>query len=112
MLPILPNPLRILVGSYLDTVPCGGRLDGSIGLLAALEVLRTLNDLRIATSRPISQRRCVAALWQAASAKIFFFSHRDSTGRTIEDEVTRIGSKRSASARLWLAHCHLELHIK
>jgi len=43
----------ILVGSHLDTQENGGRFDGIVGVLGALEVVRRLNDLGIATRRPI-----------------------------------------------------------
>ncbi|MDE1179021.1 Zn-dependent hydrolase [Paraburkholderia sp.] len=40
-------------GSHLDTQPEGGRFDGVYGVLAALEVVRTLNDANIRTRKPI-----------------------------------------------------------
>ncbi|MGN8061926.1 Zn-dependent hydrolase [Ralstonia sp. 22111] len=40
-------------GSHLDTQPEGGRFDGVYGVLAALEVVRTLNDAGIETDKPI-----------------------------------------------------------
>ncbi|WP_292962977.1 Zn-dependent hydrolase [Novosphingobium sp. UBA1939] len=43
----------VLVGSHLDTQENGGRFDGIVGVLGALEVVRRLNDLGIATRRPI-----------------------------------------------------------
>lgn len=43
----------VMLGSHLDTVPEGGNYDGSVGVLAALEIVRTLNDLNLATKRPI-----------------------------------------------------------
>lgn len=39
-----PSDKRILAGSHLDSVPNGGRYDGALGLLAAFEALRTLQD--------------------------------------------------------------------
>ena len=39
-----PSEKRILAGSHLDSVPNGGRYDGSLGVLAAFEALRTLKD--------------------------------------------------------------------
>jgi len=39
-----PSAKRILAGSHLDSVPNGGRYDGALGVLAALEALRTLKD--------------------------------------------------------------------
>ncbi|HDR8938694.1 Zn-dependent hydrolase [Burkholderia vietnamiensis] len=43
----------VLIGSHLDTQPEGGRFDGVYGVLAALEVVRALNDARIATDKPL-----------------------------------------------------------
>ncbi|MYE27111.1 MAG: M20 family metallo-hydrolase [Chloroflexi bacterium] len=39
-----PSEKRILAGSHLDSVPNGGRYDGSLGVLVAFEALRTLKD--------------------------------------------------------------------
>ena len=43
----------VYMGSHLDTQPTGGKYDGVLGVLGALEVVRTLDDLGIATRRPI-----------------------------------------------------------
>ncbi|WP_255822129.1 M20/M25/M40 family metallo-hydrolase [Halobacillus shinanisalinarum] len=43
----------IAVGSHLDTQPCGGRYDGILGVLTALEVIRVLNENHIETDYPI-----------------------------------------------------------
>ena len=43
----------VLAGSHLDTQPAGGKFDGAYGVIAALEVVRTLNDLGRATERSI-----------------------------------------------------------
>jgi beta-ureidopropionase / N-carbamoyl-L-amino-acid hydrolase len=43
----------VLIGSHLDTQPEGGRFDGVYGVLAALEVVRTLNDHGVVTEKPI-----------------------------------------------------------
>ena len=40
-------------GSHLDTQPTGGKYDGVLGTLAALEVIRTLNDAGIVTEAPL-----------------------------------------------------------
>jgi N-carbamoyl-L-amino-acid hydrolase len=44
----------VMMGSHLDTVRDGGPLDGSYGVLAGLEVLRTLDDAGIRTRRPLA----------------------------------------------------------
>lgn len=48
----------ILIGSHLDTQPTGGRFDGVYGVLAGLEVIRTMNDEALTTSAPV-----VVASW-------------------------------------------------
>lgn len=48
----------VAMGSHLDTQPNGGRFDGHYGVLAGLEIVRTLNDAGIATKRPIA-----VAIW-------------------------------------------------
>jgi N-carbamoyl-L-amino-acid hydrolase len=37
----------LLLGSHLDSVPDGGRFDGALGVVAALEALRTVKDARL-----------------------------------------------------------------
>jgi len=43
----------VLVGSHLDTVPRGGRYDGALGVLAAIEVVRTLKREGVSLVRPL-----------------------------------------------------------
>ena len=42
-----------MMGSHLDTQPTGGRFDGVLGVLAGLEVIRTLNDNNVETEAPL-----------------------------------------------------------
>ena len=48
--PALPP---VMTGSHIDTQPTGGKFDGCYGVMAGLEVIRTLNDLQIETQAPI-----------------------------------------------------------
>ena len=48
-----PNRLPVLFGSHLDSQPSGGKFDGALGVLAGLEVMRSLNDLGIVTEAPV-----------------------------------------------------------
>jgi hydantoinase/carbamoylase family amidase len=43
----------VLVGSHLDTVPQGGRFDGALGVVAALEAIRGLKEAGIEPARPV-----------------------------------------------------------
>ncbi|WP_124489758.1 MULTISPECIES: M20 family metallo-hydrolase [unclassified Burkholderia] len=49
-----PDNSIVLTGSHLDTQPNGGTLDGIYGVLAGLEVIRTLNEQDIQTERAIA----------------------------------------------------------
>src|SRR3990170_4676886 len=48
--PALPP---VAMGSHLDSQPLGGKFDGAYGVMAGLEVLRTLNDAGLATRAPL-----------------------------------------------------------
>lgn len=48
-----PDARPVLAGSHLDSRPAGGGFDGAYGVLAALELLETLEDLGMATERPV-----------------------------------------------------------
>src|SRR6266403_1747134 len=48
-----PDLAPVMAGSHLDTQPTGGRFDGAYGVMAGLEVVRTLNDLGYETEAPI-----------------------------------------------------------
>src|SRR6266481_6315511 len=48
-----PDLPPVMTGSHLDTQPTGGRFDGAYGVLAGLELMRTLNDLGYETEAPI-----------------------------------------------------------
>ena len=48
--PALPP---VMTGSHLDTQPTGGRFDGAYGVLAGLEIVRTLNDLGYETEAAV-----------------------------------------------------------
>ena len=48
-----PSLAPVMTGSHLDTQPTGGKFDGAYGVLAGLEVIRTLNDANHTTRRPV-----------------------------------------------------------
>ena len=43
----------VMTGSHIDTQPTGGKFDGNYGVLAGLEVARSLNDAGVETVAPI-----------------------------------------------------------
>ncbi|AYQ42576.1 allantoate amidohydrolase [Burkholderia aenigmatica] len=91
-------------GSHLDTQPEGGRFDGVYGVLAALEVVRTLNDAGIATERPIEivvwtneegARFTPAMLGSAAFTGVMpldaALASRDAAGASVADSLRASG---------------------
>ena len=48
-----PDLPPVMTGSHIDTQPTGGKFDGNYGVLAGLEVIRTLNEQGIQTEAPI-----------------------------------------------------------
>ena len=91
-------------GSHLDTQPHGGKFDGIFGVLAGLEVIRTLNEQGIKTRAPVDVavwtneegvRFAPAMLASAVFAGVFDLdyglSRADVEGRTVGAELARIG---------------------
>jgi beta-ureidopropionase / N-carbamoyl-L-amino-acid hydrolase len=94
----------VMLGSHLDSQPTGGKFDGALGVLAALEVVRTLNDRGVRTRAPLevvnwtNEEGCrfpPAMIASGVFAGVFDLEHglsrQDHAGRTIGDELRRIG---------------------
>lgn len=93
----------IVAGSHIDTQPTGGKFDGCYGVLAALEVVRTLNDRGIQTRAPIE-----IASWTNEEGSRFVpvmmgsgvfsgaihleqaYAATDTEGKTVKGELERI----------------------
>ena len=93
----------IVAGSHLDTQPHGGKFDGVYGVLAALEVIRTMNDFDVQTEAPIEvvvwtneegSRFAPAMISSGVYAGLFdkqyAWSRTDNKGITLVDELKRI----------------------
>ena len=120
-----PVAAPVVCGSHLDTVPTGGRFDGALGVLGALEVVRAMNDAGVATSRPVEvvcwtneegARFAPAMLASGAVCGRFTveeaYTAQDPDGRTFGDELRRIGYCGSAGDRLKAAAAYIELHVE
>jgi N-carbamoyl-L-amino-acid hydrolase len=99
-----PSLGAVATGSHLDTQPTGGRFDGVFGVLAGLEVIRTLNDHDVRTEAPIEvvawtneegARFAPAMVGSGVYAGAFDLqyghSRTDHDGKTLGDELRRIG---------------------
>src|SRR5208283_1252060 len=96
----------VIVGSHLDTQPTGGKFDGVLGVLGALEVVRSLNVLKIKTRYPIEVANWTneegsryapamisSGVFAGVYTKEFAYSRLDSEGKRLGDELERIGFK-------------------
>ncbi len=94
----------VMTGSHIDTQPTGGKFDGNYGVLAGLEVVRTLNDACITTEAPIEvawwtneegSRFVPVMMGSGVFAKAFTLEHAyaasDAEGKTVRGELERIG---------------------
>ncbi|MDZ4396118.1 Zn-dependent hydrolase [Hydrogenophaga sp.] len=94
----------VVTGSHIDTQPTGGKFDGNYGVLAGIEVVRTLNDHGIETEAPIEvafwtneegSRFVPVMMGSGVFAKAFTLEHAyaatDTEGKTVKGELERIG---------------------
>jgi len=94
----------VMTGSHIDTQPTGGKFDGNYGVLAGIEVVRTLNDHGIETEAPIEvafwtneegSRFVPVMMGSGVFAKAFTLEHAyaatDTEGKSVKAELERIG---------------------
>ncbi len=119
------NLAPVGTGSHLDSQPTGGRFDGVYGVLAGLEVIRTLNDLGIETERPVEasvwtneegSRFAPAMVASGVYAGVFTLdyglSRADADGKTMGEELARIGYAGPEPVGGRPVHAFFETHIE
>ena len=115
----------VLIGSHLDTQPEGGRFDGVYGVLAALELVRALNDANVATEKPIEivswtneegARFTPAMLGSAVFTGITSMedalAKQDADGITLADALTRSGYRGTRAVSGQNVDSYFEAHIE
>ncbi|WP_424932189.1 Zn-dependent hydrolase [Amaricoccus macauensis] len=120
-----PDLAPVYMGSHLDTQPTGGKYDGVLGVLGALEAVRTLNDLNIKTRRPIvvvnwtneeGTRFAPAMLASGVFAGVhtldWAYAREDAKGLTFGDELARVGWTGEEEVGARDIHALFELHIE
>ena len=120
-----PDAEAVLIGSHLDSQPYGGRYDGQLGVLTALETLRTFEDEGVETDRPVElvnwtneegsrfeQAMLGSGVAAGAVDAEYARSLADSEGRTLGEELGRIGYDGEASAAVDDVWAYLELHVE
>ncbi|WP_417743005.1 Zn-dependent hydrolase [Salipiger sp.] len=120
-----PDALPVYVGSHLDTQPTGGKYDGVLGVLGALEAVRTMNDLGIRTRHPIvvvnwaneeGARFAPAMLASGVFAGVhsldYAYGRTDLEGKSYGEELARIGWTGDEEPGAREMHAYYELHIE
>lgn len=115
----------IMTGSHLDSQPTGGKFDGAYGVLAGLEVIRTLNDLDYQTEAPLEvvawtneegSRFAPAMVGSGVFAQVFDLdyglSRADQDGNTLGQELQRIGYAGSEQPGQHPVGAYFEAHIE
>src|SRR5213593_2058759 len=115
----------VMMGSHVDSVPTGGKYDGQLGVLCALEAIRSLNDRKIATRHPVTlaiftneegarfQPAMIASGVMAGKIALEdAYNARDKDGLRLVDELERIGYLGSEPCLPRPFRAYLELHIE
>jgi N-carbamoyl-L-amino-acid hydrolase len=117
--------LPIAMGSHLDTQPTGGKFDGVLGVLSALEAVRTLNETGYETNAPLmvvnwtneeGSRFAPAMLASGVYAGVFTqdyaYAREDREGQSFGDELERIGYRGREPVGSHRFQAMFELHIE
>ncbi|MFN3645583.1 MAG: Zn-dependent hydrolase [Gemmobacter sp.] len=120
-----PEALPVYMGSHLDTQPTGGKYDGVLGVLGALEVVRTMNDMGVKTRRPIvvtnwtneegtrfAPAMLASGVFAGMHTQDWAYDRRDAEGKRFGDELARIGWVGDEPVGARKMHAMLELHIE
>ncbi len=115
----------VMMGSHIDTVATGGKYDGNLGVLAALEVIETVIEQQVSLDRPLA-----AAFFTNEEGSRFppdmmgslcytgaltveeAMSTSDADGITVGDELDRIGYRGTTPCPGPVPHAFVELHIE
>ena len=120
-----PSLPPVMVGSHLDTQPTGGKYDGVLGVLAGLEIIRTLKETGIKTKHPIevvnwtneegtrfSPPMMASGVFTGMHTLEWAYAREDAEGKSVGEELARIGwiGDEEVGAREMAAF--FELHIE
>ena len=120
-----PDAAPVYMGSHLDTQPTGGKYDGVLGVLGALEAVRTMNDLGIRTKHPIvvvnwtneegtrfAPAMLASGVFAGKHDLQWAYDRVDHDGKSFGDELKRIGWVGEEAVGARKIHALYELHIE
>ncbi|HEY9270115.1 Zn-dependent hydrolase [Achromobacter sp.] len=115
----------VMTGSHIDTQPTGGKFDGNYGVLAGLEVLRTLHQRGIAAEAPMEvvvwtneegSRFVPVMMGSGVYAGAFTLEHalaaQDRDGVSVDEALRAIGYAGPEAARPGTVGAYFEAHIE
>ncbi|WP_028210491.1 Zn-dependent hydrolase [Paraburkholderia mimosarum] len=115
----------VLMGSHLDTQPEGGRFDGVYGVLAALEVVRALNDAGERTAKPIqicswtneegarfTPAMLGSAVFTGAMTLADALARKDADGVTLGAALDACGARGTRAVQGIAVDAYFEAHIE
>ena len=120
-----PSRPPVLFGSHLDSQPTGGKFDGALGVMAGLEVMRTLDDLGVETEAPVElvnwtdeegarfgKAMMGSGVWAGVFTQTETEALRDSDGVSLGEALDGIGARGGSPAHVFPADSYFELHIE
>ncbi len=120
-----PSRQPVLFGSHLDSQPSGGKFDGALGVIAGLEVMRSLNDLGIVTEAPVELVNWTdeegsrfghslmgSGVWAGVYGLDEAYGLADPDGVTVRTALDGIGYRGAEPAASFPADAYFELHIE
>ena len=121
----LEQVVPVMTGSHIDSVATGGRYDGTLGVLAGLEVVASLNDAGVSTRRPLAvgfftneegarfaPDMMGSGVQQGALDLDEMLAVEGIDGSVLGEELRRIGYDGDAGVGDFRAHCFVELHVE
>jgi N-carbamoyl-L-amino-acid hydrolase len=115
----------VMTGSHIDSQPKGGRFDGILGVMGALEVMRTLHENKVETEHPVvvvdwtneegsrfAPAMVASGVWAGALKRDWAYARTDINGKKQGEELERIGYRGKAPAKKWPVHAYFEYHIE
>jgi beta-ureidopropionase / N-carbamoyl-L-amino-acid hydrolase len=120
-----PSRAPVLFGSHLDSQPSGGKFDGALGVIAGLEVMRSLQDLDITTEAPLELINWTdeegsrfghslmgSGVWAGVFSLDKAYGLTDTEGVTVATALDQIGYRGPEAAAPFRADAYFELHIE
>lgn len=120
-----PDLPPVMSGSHVDSQPKGGRFDGILGVMGALEAARTIHESGVELERPFvvvdwtneegsrfAPAMVASGVWAGKLDQDWAYARTDINGKVLGEELERIGYRGKAECRAFPVHAYYEYHIE